>query len=150
MEIWKQDRIGSCQRGENPSLLCKMKSGFAVIGDSQLLPGYCVLLASPKVSSLNELSDNDRNQFLSDMAKVGDAITAACNPLRINYAIMANYDQFLHAHIWARYTWEPEAKRLNHPWSYPPEEYRKPEYRFDQPRYRVLIDKIKHELKNNL
>jgi hypothetical protein len=30
MENYKNDRIGSCERGENPTLMVKMKSGFAV------------------------------------------------------------------------------------------------------------------------
>jgi len=33
MDNWKNDRIGSCERGENPTLMVKMKSCFAVIGD---------------------------------------------------------------------------------------------------------------------
>jgi hypothetical protein len=46
---WRRDRIGSALRGENPMVLAKMKSGFAVIGDTQFLPGYCLLLAYPRV-----------------------------------------------------------------------------------------------------
>jgi hypothetical protein len=53
MNSWKSDRIGSAERGENPTVMVKMKSGFAVIGDNQFLPGYCVLLGYPRASSLN-------------------------------------------------------------------------------------------------
>ena len=42
MGDWKKDRIGSCERGENPTLMVKMKSGFAVMADNQFLPGYCI------------------------------------------------------------------------------------------------------------
>ena len=38
MDSWKNDRIGSSERGENPRVMVKMKSGFAVIGDNQFLP----------------------------------------------------------------------------------------------------------------
>ncbi len=38
---WKQDRIGAAERGENPMVLARMRSGYAVIGDTQFLPGYC-------------------------------------------------------------------------------------------------------------
>lgn len=31
---WKNDRIASAHRGENPMVLAKLKSGFAVIGDT--------------------------------------------------------------------------------------------------------------------
>ena len=84
MENWKQDRIGSAERGENPTVMVKMKSGFAVIGDNQFLPGYCVLLRYPQVNSLNELSLVERTQYLIDMTLIGDAILAVCKPLRIN------------------------------------------------------------------
>lgn len=45
MADWQKDRIASALRGENPTVLMRLQSGFAVFGDTQLLPGYCVLLA---------------------------------------------------------------------------------------------------------
>ena len=51
MDNWKIDRIHSAEIGENPTVMVKMKSGFAVMGDYQFLPGYCVLLGFPKASS---------------------------------------------------------------------------------------------------
>ena len=39
---WRMDRIGSAQRAENPTVLRHLDAGFAVIGDTQFLPGYCV------------------------------------------------------------------------------------------------------------
>lgn len=45
---WKNDRIGSVLKGENPTVITRMRSGFAVLGDTQFLPGYCLLLAYPK------------------------------------------------------------------------------------------------------
>lgn len=142
MDDWKLDRIGSCERGENPTLLAKMKSGFAVIADSQFLPGYCILLASPKITSLNELPIEARSQFLLDMSMIGDAIMKTCNPLRLNYSIMANTDHYLHAHIQARYDWEADNYIRIPAWSYPVEEFYGKAHEFDE---------VKHsELKGNL
>ncbi|BAU86544.1 hypothetical protein SLA_5675 [Streptomyces laurentii] len=42
---WREDRIGSALRGENPTVLRRLDVGFAVIGDVQFLPGYAVLPA---------------------------------------------------------------------------------------------------------
>lgn len=56
MENWKEDRISSCVSGENPTMIIRMKSGFAVMADNQFLPGYCIFLRYPKVDSLSELS----------------------------------------------------------------------------------------------
>jgi hypothetical protein len=62
MEDWKNDRVGSAERGSNPMVLARMKSGFAVIGDNQFLPGYCVLLGYPRAESLNALPLEQRSQ----------------------------------------------------------------------------------------
>jgi hypothetical protein len=43
MAGWKEDRIGSSHRGENPMVMARMRIGFAVIGDTQHLPGYSLL-----------------------------------------------------------------------------------------------------------
>ena len=49
-------------------------SGWAVLGDPQVLRGYCLLLPDPVVAHLNDLSGRARSQFLDDMARLGDAV----------------------------------------------------------------------------
>ena len=96
-----------------------MRSGFAVIGDRQFLPGYCLLLASPKVEHLSDLPFAQRSVYLQDMGLLGEAIMRVCRPLRINYEILGNYDHYLHTHLFPRYDWEPR-ERLEYPvWLYP-------------------------------
>jgi diadenosine tetraphosphate (Ap4A) HIT family hydrolase len=119
MDDWKQDRIGSAERGENPTVIARMRSGFAVIGDSQLLPGYCLLLASPQVNHLTDLPMAERTVFLQDMSLLGEAIMQVCHPLRMNYEILGNYDNYLHAHVFPRYDWEPDERRESPVWLYP-------------------------------
>ncbi|WP_392543453.1 hypothetical protein [Oryzobacter telluris] len=51
-EDWKRDRIGSARRGENPTVLARLPRSFAVIGDAQKLPGYCVLLVDDPAAEL--------------------------------------------------------------------------------------------------
>ena len=66
---WRADRIGSALRGENPLVMARMRSGFAVIGDTQFLPGYSVLLADdPSANHLTDLDWPRRTQFLFDLA----------------------------------------------------------------------------------
>ena len=142
MENWKLDRIGSCVRGENPTLMLKMKSGFAVIGDHQFLPGYCLLLGYPKVSSLNELSLEARQQYLLDTTLIADAIIKVCSPLRINYSTLMNLDHYLHTHIEARYDWEPDEYKSKPSWYYPREQRFGNEYEFNEQKYGDLKRKI--------
>lgn len=75
-------------------VIAKMKSGYAVIGDTQFLPGYCVLLAYPKVDTLNDLTIEQRGDYLVDMSLIGDAIQSVCNPRRLNYSMYGNSDAF--------------------------------------------------------
>lgn len=107
-------------------VLARMQSGYAVIGDTQFLPGYCVLLAYPKVNALEDLSIVERNQFLAGMAVLGQAVADVCKPWRMNYAIYGNSDEFLHAHVFPRYSWEPEDRRQRPVWQYPLEMWRMP------------------------
>ena len=146
MDDWKNDRIGSAKRGENPTVMVKMKSGFAVIGDYQFLPGYCVLLGFPKASSLNELSLAERTQYLVDMTFIGDAIIKTCNPLRINYSILMNLDNYLHAHIEARYDWEPDENKRRPSYFYPKEQRYSSQYEFSEEKYGVLKSNITSNL----
>jgi diadenosine tetraphosphate (Ap4A) HIT family hydrolase len=119
MDDWKQDRIRAAERGENPMTLTRMRSGFAVIGDDQFLPGYCLLLSSPRVDHLTDLPFAQRSVYLQDMGLIGEAIVQVCAPLRMNYEILGNYDHYLHAHIFPRYAWESDERREHPIWLYP-------------------------------
>jgi hypothetical protein len=51
-----EERVAEARAGQNPTVLCQMPSGWAVIGDRQFIQGYCLLLAGPVVSNLNALT----------------------------------------------------------------------------------------------
>lgn len=107
----KGDRVGSAPRGENPLVMTRMRSGFAVIGDMQLMPGYSVLLTDdPAVNHSTDLDRLRRSEFLFDMSLLGEAIETACRSeglRRMNYSIYGNALAVLHAHVVPRYEWEP-------------------------------------------
>jgi diadenosine tetraphosphate (Ap4A) HIT family hydrolase len=96
------------------TLILKMPSGRAVLGNSQLLPGYCLLIAEPEVPSLNDLPLESQMVFLRDMALLGRALQDVTGCARVNYSVYGNTDPFLHAHVFARYAWE-EPSRAKHP-----------------------------------
>jgi diadenosine tetraphosphate (Ap4A) HIT family hydrolase len=140
-----EERIAMNRLGTNPTLVCRMPSGWVVLSDQQYLPGYCILLADPLAPSLNALGQEMRVQYLCDMALVGDALLKVTDAFRINYAVLGNSDPFLHAHIVPRYNWEPDEFRKNTPWSYSKEVMN--ERLFDPERDRELIDRIAKELR---
>ena len=115
-------RVRSAREGKNPTVICKMPSGWVVLGDRQFIPGYTLLLSDPVVGDLNELQERERRQFLHDMALIGDALLELTDSYRINYEILGNYDPALHAHIFPRYLSEPEQFRQRPAWMYGKEE----------------------------
>lgn len=122
---WRSDRIGSALRGQNPTVLRRLDAGFAIIGDVQFLPGYCVLLVdTPGIQRLTDLPRADRLRFLADMDLLGEAVERVCarrDPAfrRVNLEILGNTDPYLHAHVRPRYDWEP-AHLVGRPaWLYP-------------------------------
>jgi len=133
-------RIENARKGINPSAVCRLASGWVFLADMQYLRGYCILMADPLVESINVLSESERSQFLSDMARVGDALLHVTGAYRINYAIFGNSDPVLHAHIVPRYANEPPQYLHNVPWSYPQEQM--DANRFDADRDRELLNAI--------
>lgn len=146
MEDWKKDRIGACVSGENPTVIIKMKSGFAVMADNQFLPGYCILLRYPRVDSLADLSLEERRQYLIDTTLIGDAIQIVCKPRRINYSTLMNKDNFLHTHIEARYDWEPDEYKYRPSWTYPEEVRYTEQYAFNEAQHGALRRKLTETL----
>lgn len=132
MDGWKRDRIGAALRGENPTVLTRMRSGFAVIGDTQFLPGYCLLLGVPKVHDLTDLPLPARLEFLGDMSLLGEAVALVCQPHRINYEIFGNTDPFLHAHVLPRYAWEPAELLIGPAYVYSVEQRHAPQHHFSE------------------
>lgn len=127
-----------------------MRSGFAVMGDTQYLPGYSLLLAND--GSTNHLSDLDlrgRTEFLVDLALLGEAVETICSSdefRRINYEILGNSIPYLHGHVHARYEWEP-AEFIGGPvWRYPRDVRDAPEHAFDPAKHGALQTALAHEL----
>lgn len=134
------ERVETARTGANPTVICKMPSGWAVLCDMQYLRGYTILLADPVVPSLNALNRADRAQYLLDMSVIGDALLEVTDAYRINYEILCNLDQALHAQIIPRYMTEPEAWRKGPPLSYPGEI--RSSVRFDYERDKELIGQL--------
>jgi diadenosine tetraphosphate (Ap4A) HIT family hydrolase len=147
---WRDDRIGSAHRGENPLVMARMRSGFAVIGDTQHLPGYSLLLTDdPSVNHLSDLDWKRRKEFLFDLSLLGEAVERACrgNGLRrINYEVLGNSIPVLHGHVHARYEWEPPDKIGGPVWRYPKDVRNDPECAYSDAKHGELRAAITAEL----
>jgi diadenosine tetraphosphate (Ap4A) HIT family hydrolase len=111
-----EQRVELARRGQTQFVICRMKSGWLVIGDIQPLPGYCVLLADPVVESINALQRAQRIQYSLDAIQAGDAVLALTDAYRINYETLGNSEPALHTHIIPRYRTEPGEKRRRLAW----------------------------------
>lgn len=111
-------RVDALRAGSDPTFIARLTSGWAVMGEQQVLPGYCLLLPDPVVPTLNALANAERTQFLVDMAALGDAVQRVTRALRINYAILGNQEPALHAHVIPRFHDELPRYATTHPWAY--------------------------------
>jgi diadenosine tetraphosphate (Ap4A) HIT family hydrolase len=141
-------RVEAARAGTNPTVICRVPSGWVVLCDTQFLSGYCILLPDPVVPSLNDLKRAQRAEYLCDMATVGDALMEVTGAYRINYAIAGNTDPYLHAHIVPRYLTEPEELRKGLPWSHPHAE--RDSMLFDYERDKPLMQQLRQAIEKRL
>jgi diadenosine tetraphosphate (Ap4A) HIT family hydrolase len=143
-----QERVKAAREGKNPTVVCRVPSGWVVMADTQYLRGYCILLADPVAKDLNALEGEKRARFLEDMAITGDALLEVTDAYRINYEILGNTEPVLHAHIIPRYMSEPEELRKIPVWSY--DKVRENPKKFDAERDKKLMRDIAEAIQKRL
>jgi diadenosine tetraphosphate (Ap4A) HIT family hydrolase len=142
--------IAAALRGENPKVMARMRSGFAVIGDTQHPPGYSLLLTDDlEVDHPTDLPWSRRRDFFFDLSLIGEAVLAVTREQgahRINYEVLGNSWPHLHGHVHARYDWEPSDKIGGPVWRYPKGLRNAPEHAYDDARHGELRAAITAEL----
>ena len=110
------EHVARARAGELDRGVCRLPSGWCVLGETQVRAGYCLLLADPVVGCLNDLGGAGRAAFLADMAAVGDAVLAVTGCDRVNYGLLGNVVPELHAHVFPRFDEEPMPQRHQAVW----------------------------------
>lgn len=139
-------RVEEARLGKNPAVICRLPSGWLVLGDRQVTPGYSILLPDPVLQDLNVLSMEHRTAFLRDMSIVGDALLEVTGAYLINYEILGNSERALHAHIVPRYEDEPEEQRRRPIWFMGMDNAPK----FDPERDQELMQKLANSIQRRL
>jgi len=134
--------VTAARSGQLPNVIARLDSGWAILGERQILRGYCLLLPDPVVPHLNALNGRDRDCFLSDMARLGDALLRVTGAVRMNYEMLGNLEPALHAHVVPRYKDEHPDLASKPIWFYD-WSIAKP---FDQVEDSQLLQQIKREL----
>jgi diadenosine tetraphosphate (Ap4A) HIT family hydrolase len=128
-----------------------VRTGFAVIGDTQHLPGYSLLLTEdPAVKQLTDLPWARRREFLFELSLLGEAVAATCADSglrRINYEILGNSIDWLHGHVHARYERQPPTYVRGPVWLYPAEERNARECAYDDEKHGPLRAQITRHLR---
>lgn len=132
-------RAGTCQR-----MVCRVNSGWVVLGESQFLKGYALIYPDPVVPDLNALNAEARKTLLYEATVVGDALLELTGALRINYEILGNLAPALHVHVFPRYSDEASDLKTKPVWFYDWDRAAQ----FDAARDEALMNDIKNFLKN--
>ena len=131
-------------------VMARMPSGFAVIGDTQHLPGYSLLLTDDlSVDHLSDLPWARRRAFLFDLSLLGEAVMTvgrAGGVHRVNYEVLGNSWKHLHGHVHPRYEGEPADKIGGPVWRYPKEVRNALEHAYDERKHGELRAAITAEL----
>ena len=74
----------------------------------QTYRGRCLVAYNGHVNDLNELSDDERNAFMADVAQTTRAMQKAFNPEKINYGAYSDKLSHLHFHLAPKYVDGPD------------------------------------------
>ena len=101
-----------CQSNETLHILmieiAQLSVSRVFIFKEQTYHGRCLVAYKDHVDDLNLLSDDDRNAFMADVAKVTRAMQKVFNPAKINYGAYADTLEHLHFHLIPKYVDGPD------------------------------------------
>ncbi len=92
---------------EDPHAIAELDTGYAVLADNQLYPGYTIFVAKRCVAELHLLPADERLTFLREMSQVAEAVFRTCTPRKLNYELLGNSEAHLHWHLFPRYADDP-------------------------------------------
>lgn len=88
--------------------IAKLSVSRVFLFKEQTYRGRCLVAYDEHVNDLNELSDEKRNAFMADVAKVTRAMQKAFNPEKINYGAYSDKLCHLHFHLAPKYVDGPD------------------------------------------
>lgn len=83
--------------------ICDLEVSELFLFKEQSYSGRCNVVYKSHGVELHELSDEQRNAYMRDVAKTAKAIAGAFNPIKINYGGYADKLSHLHMHIVPKY-----------------------------------------------
>lgn len=101
-----------CQNGETLESLmieiARLSVSRVFIFKEQTYHGRCLVAYNNHVDDMNQLTDEERNAFFADIAKVTRAMQKIFHPVKINYGAYSDTLSHLHFHLVPKYVNGPD------------------------------------------
>jgi diadenosine tetraphosphate (Ap4A) HIT family hydrolase len=103
----KDTNCAYCMEGELVAKfgikICELESSLVFLFKEQSHPGRIIVAHKNHVSELVDLSDEERNVYFADIAKVAKAMHTVFQPEKINYGAYGDTGRHLHFHLVPKY-----------------------------------------------
>jgi diadenosine tetraphosphate (Ap4A) HIT family hydrolase len=103
----KDNDCGYCVQGELLDKfgikICDLESSMLILFKEQSHKGRVIVAHKKHVSEIVDLSDDERNQFMSEVNQVAKALHKAFKPEKINYGAYGDNGKHLHFHLVPKY-----------------------------------------------
>lgn len=77
----------------------KLQVSTVYLNNEQEYHGRCTVVLNTHKTELFQLDDEERNQYMSDVAKVAAALKKEFAAEKINYAVYGDIDSHIHFHV---------------------------------------------------
>lgn len=138
----KDSNCGYCMRGELLDkfgiFICELEVSSLILFKEQSKPGRCIVAYKDHVSEIVDISEEERNLFMADVARAAGAIHKAFCPDKLNYGAYGDTGCHLHMHLVPKYKDKEEwggTFQMNPDKTYLTDE-----------EYKIMIDRIKAAL----
>lgn len=138
----KDSNCGYCMRGELLDkfgiFICELEVSSLILFKEQSKPGRCIVAYKDHVSEIVDISEEERNLFMADVARAAGAIHKAFCPDKLNYGAYGDTGCHLHMHLVPKYKDKEEwggTFQMNPDKTYLTDE-----------EYKIMIDRVKAAL----
>ena len=83
--------------------ICDLSVSSLILFKEQSKPGRVIVAYKDHVSELINLTDEERNAFMADVAQAAKALHAAFHPNKVNYGAYGDTGCHLHMHLVPKY-----------------------------------------------
>ena len=103
----KDESCAYCMKGELVSQFaypcCELEYSSVYIFKEQSHKGRCIVASNQHVGDLVDLTEEERNGFFADVARISKAIHKAFHPDKVNYGAYHDLGSHLHFHLVPKY-----------------------------------------------